>query len=125
MDLRNLDTRERAHEGVDVPLVIEGETQAGLDGEPITFRLRGIADPEIKRIATAAYKGVQTIEDFEKANRKVALAACIGWSGNWTLDGEKGVPFSKEALAKVLEIPSIANALATEVTKSVNFMKKP
>lgn len=125
MDLRNLDTRERAHEGVDVPLVIEGETQMGLDGEPITFRLKGIADPAVKRVATTAYKGAKAIEDFEAANRKVALAAVIGWSGNWTLDGEEGVPFSKDALAKVLEIPDIANALAMEVTKSANFMKKP
>ncbi len=44
MDLSRFDTREKAHEGVDVPLVINGETQIGRDGGPVTFKMRGVAD---------------------------------------------------------------------------------
>lgn len=125
MDLRSLDTRKRAHEGVDVPLVIGGETKLGVDGEPILFRMKGAEDAGIKRLLNSkVMKKLDTVEALEAFNKDVVMAACVGWSSNFQLDGAP-LPFSREALNELSDIPEVRNALAAEVGKSENFMAKP
>lgn len=127
MDLSRFDTRDKSHEGVNVPLVINGEAlYSEEDGEPLTFRLRGVADPEVQKIilqqrsATAG----RTPEEVLAADLKLARAAVVGWSDNWTLDGQK-VPFSKKAIEQVFSIPAIRQAVLAEVFRNGHFMKGP
>ncbi len=84
MDLSRFDTREKAHEGVDVPLVIDGEAAYGdEDGQPITFRLKGLADPEVHKVILQMTKAAsRTPEEVIAADLKLARAAVIGWSSS-------------------------------------------
>lgn len=124
MDLSRFDTREKAHEGVDVPLVIDGETVLGLDDKPITFRIKGAADPELQRVIMASVRSpAKTPEEMEAQDMKVIRAAVVGWSGNWTMEGEEPIPFSREAVAKVFSIPAIRRAIMPEIGRDAHFMK--
>ena len=124
MDLSRFDTREKAHEGVDVPLVIDGETVYGDDEEPVTFRIRGLHDPDVHRLILQGRRAgpKQTPEEVLRADLQLARAAVIGWSDNWTLDGEK-VPFSKAAIDRVFAVPAIRRTILAEVASEAHFMK--
>lgn len=124
MDLSRYDTREKAHEGVDVPLVIEGETIHGDDDRPVTFRIKGLADPEVHRILLTMRRGdSRTPEEVLASDLKLARAAVIGWSDNWTLGGEK-VPYSKGNIERVFAVPAIRRAVLAEVADDAHFMSK-
>lgn len=118
MDLTRYDTRELAHEGVDVPLVLDGEAVMGDDDEPVTFRLKGVADPEVMRVMREIAKGT----GGANSDLKLLRVAVAGWSDNWTLEGEH-VAFSPEGLAKVFAVPVIRRAVVAEVFRDANFMK--
>lgn len=123
MDLSRYDTRELAHSGVDVPLVIDGETVYGDDNEPITFKIKGLADPEVHKLilqGRGSYK--RTPEEVIASDLKLARAAVIGWSGNWTLEGAK-VPFSRANIEKVFSVPAIRRAVLAEVAEDTHFTK--
>lgn len=126
MDLSRYDTREKAHEGADVPLVINGETIFGDDDEPITFRIRGMADPEVHKIILAGMRSgpSRTPEEALASDMKLARAAVVGWSDNWLLDGER-VPFSRGAIEKVFAVPAIRKAILAEVGQDRHFTKGP
>ena len=125
MDLSRFDTREAAEAGVDVPLVIDGETILGDDKKPITFRVKGMAD---EAVHAAVLKGLnnpgKTPKDVLENDMRVLRAAVIGWSGNFTVKGEK-VPFSRDAIPVVMAIPEIRAAVAAEVFNRANFTPKP
>lgn len=124
-DLGAFDTREKAHEGVDVPLVIDGETVLGDDDQPITFRLKGIADPEVHKVILLTRSAFRrTPEEVLAADLKLARVAVVDWSDNWTLDGAK-VPFSRAAIEKVFAIPAIRRAVLAFVFDQAVFMKGP
>ena len=124
MDLSRYDTREKAHEGVDVPLVIDGETILGEDDEPVTFRIKGLADPEVHKIILAMRRGEsRTPEEVFASDMKLARVAVVGWSDNWSLAGEK-VPYSKANIEKVFSVPLIRRAVLAEVADDAHFMSK-
>lgn len=130
MDLARFDTRELAHEGVEVPLVIDGETIYGDDEQPVMFRIRGLADPEVHRILLASLRAgsSRTPEEQFASDMKLVRAAVIGWSDNWGIgndaDGKPAkVEFSKQNLEKVFGIPAIRRAVLAEIAKERHFMK--
>lgn len=121
MELSNFDTREKSHEGVEIPLVIDGETVLGDDDKPITFTIRGLADPEVHKLILQGRRAPnRTPEEVLAADLKLARAAVIGWSNNWTLQGEK-VPFSRQAIDKVFSVPAIRRAVLAEVADETHF----
>jgi hypothetical protein len=125
MDLSRFDTRAASEAGVDVPLVIDGETILGDDGQPITFHVKGMAD---EAVHAAVLKGLsnpgKTPKDVLDNDMRVLRAAVTGWSDNFTVSGEK-VPFSRDAILTVMAIPEIRAAVAHEVFERANFMPKP
>lgn len=125
MDLSRFDTREAAEAGVDVPLVIDGETILGDDERPITFRVKGVADEVVH---AAVLKGLhnpgKTPKDVLENDMRVLRAAVIGWSDNFTVKGEK-VPFHRDNIATIMAIPEIRAAVAREVFERANFTPKP
>ncbi len=122
MDLSRFDTREKAHEGVDVPLVIDGATIFGDDDAPITFRLKGLADPEVHKVILQMPKAAsRTPEEVLASDLKLARVAVAGWSDNWTLDGEK-VAFSRKAIETVFAVPAIRKAVLAEIFDAAHFM---
>ncbi|HEX8469971.1 MAG TPA: hypothetical protein VF633_02560 [Brevundimonas sp.] len=122
MDLTRYDTREKAHEGVDVPLIIDGETIIGDDDEPVTFRLRGIADPDVHRVILGLRRGdSRTPAEVLENDMRLARVAVAGWSGNWSLAGRK-VPYSREGIAEVFAVPTIRRAVLAEVLEDSHFM---
>lgn len=121
MELSNFDTREKSHEGVEIPLVIDGETVLGDDDKPITFTIRGLADPEVHKLILQGRRSPnRTPEEVLEADLKLARAAVIGWSDNWTLKGEK-VPFSKQAIKDVFSVPAIRRSVLAEVADERHF----
>ncbi len=123
MDLSAFDTRQKSHEGVDVPLVIDGETAYGSDGKPITFRVKGIADPEVRRLLMGSRNKVnRTPEEADEEDMKLMRAAVVGWSDNFTMNGEP-LPFSRDAVAKVFAIPLVRQAIVVELLSHRNFTK--
>ncbi len=122
-DLGSLDTREKAHEGAEVPLVVNGETFMGDDDKPVVFTIRGMADPEVHRLILQGQKtGSRTPAQVLEADLKLARAAVIGWSDNVKIDGQL-VPFSRDAIATVFSIPVVRSAILAEVFVTANFMK--
>jgi len=123
VDLNQFSTREKSHEGIDVALVINGETVYGDDEQPVTFRLKGVSDPEVQRVVLQTSKAPsRTPEEVLAADLKLARAAVVGWSDNWTLDGEK-VPFSRSAIEKVFAEPVLRRAVLSATYDSSRFMK--
>lgn len=125
MDLSRFDTREKAEAGVDVPLVLGGEAAIGDDGKPIMFRLRGPADD---RVADAVLRSLdkpgKTAKDVREADMRLLRVAVVGWSGNFTFQGEK-LAYSMEAVERIAAVPAIRRALVTEVLTEANFTTTP
>jgi hypothetical protein len=131
LDLSRFDTRERAHEGVDVPLVVDGETVMGDDDQPVTFRLKGLADPDVMKALMASARGgvARTPEELLAGEMKLVRVAVVGWSSNFSVgNDEKGNPvkvaFSRENVEKVFGIPAIRRAVIGEVATEAHFMKR-
>lgn len=123
MDLSRYDTREKASAGVDVPLEIEGETVIGDDDQPVTFRLKGIHDPEVQACLLRGSRSGEsrTPEEMLQGDMKLARAAVIGWSDNFTVHGEK-VPYSKANIEKVFANPVVRRAVLAKVADEHRFM---
>lgn len=123
MDLDRFETREKAHEGVNIPLVVDGETQYGDDDQPITFKMKGLVDPEVHRLILQSGRtgGARTPEEVLASDLKLARASCLGWSDNWTLKGRK-IAFSRSAVDEVFSVPVIRVAILGEVHKNAHFM---
>ncbi|EYD71596.1 hypothetical protein Rumeso_04997 [Rubellimicrobium mesophilum DSM 19309] len=102
--------------------MIEGATQYGDDDKPITFKVKGLADPDVHRLyLQQARSPSKTPEEVLAADLRFAQVAVLGWSANWKLDG-KAVPFSRGAVDKVFTIPAIRAAILSQVTKERHFM---
>lgn len=125
MDLSQFDTREKAEAGVDVALVIDGENIYGDDEKPITFRIKGMHD---EAVHAAVLKGLaapgKTPAAVVENDLRVLRAAVVGWSGNFTVKGEK-LPFTRANIDVVMGIPEIRSAVALEVFNRANFTQKP
>ena len=123
MDLSQFDTRQKAEEGVDVPLEIDGEVQySDLDGEPITFKIKGISDEAIQKAILDARKAKQnTPKEVKAADMKLARLAVLGWSENFLFEGEK-LPFNKKNLERVFSVPIVRAAVLAKVFETENFM---
>ena len=126
MDLSNFDPREAAETGVEIELKIDGEVvYSDEDDKPITFTLKGTYDPAVGELVMKDQNAPKhrTPEEAKKADMKLARAAIIGWSDNFTTNGEK-LPFSKANIEKVLDNPVIRRAVLMEVFRQANFMPK-
>lgn len=122
MDLSRFDTRQRAQEGVDIPLEIDGEVKYGDDDKPITFRTRGYLDPDVRKVIMKMQKSEpKTPEEADENEMSLARAAIIGWSDNFTVEGEQ-YSYSKENIAKVLAAPVIRSAVVMKVFEQHRFM---
>lgn len=123
VDLSQFDTREKAHEGVEVPLEIDGEVIKGDDGGPVTFTMKGIADPEVHTLILKGSKtDRRTSEEVMEADLKLARVACTGWSANFTLKGEK-VPFTRDNITRVFSIPLIRRTILAKIYADQLFLK--
>lgn len=130
MDLSRFDTRQLAAEGVELPLKVQGEIIPGDDGKPVVFRIRGSDDLAVKAAVMAAQRpeSVRTAEDVDASDIRIATAALIGWSDNFSLgNDDKGQPvklaFSRETVGKILVVPALRDAVLAEVFNRDNFMK--
>lgn len=126
MDLSQFDTREKAHDGVEVDLVINGETILGEeDGEPVRFTIKGVADPDVHRLILAQRRATaSTPDEVLAADLKLARVAVLGWSDNFTLAGE-AIPFSRKAIDKVFALPLVRRAILAEVMNEARFTNGP
>lgn len=124
MDLSRFETREKSHQGVNIPLVIGGEVVLGDDDKPVTFTMRGIADPEVNRVllANLAAPPSRTQEEVLQSDLRLARASCVGWSSNWMHEGEK-LEFSAASINRIFSVPVIRKALLGEIAKDKHFMK--
>lgn len=125
MDLSNFDPREAAELGVEIALKIDGEVIYGDDDEPITFTVKGVADPGIQEylLKTRDREPARTPEEVFEGDMKLARLAVVGWSDNFEVEGEK-FPFSKANIAKVMANPVVRRAILGEVLTEANFMPK-
>lgn len=128
MDLRQLDTRQKSAEGVFVPLVVDGETIIGDDRKPVTFRIKGTADPAVMQALLLGVKQSAggSPEQIMAGEMKLIRAAVIGWSDNWGIgDDAEGKPakvaFSKENLERVFSIPALRTAIMREIATESHF----
>lgn len=125
MDLARFDTREAAEAGTDVPLVIEGETIYGDDNMPVTFRLRGLDSEAVHSVVLKTMNSPgKTPKEVIENDLRLLRAAVIGWSGNFTVEGEK-IPFSRDAIDRVMSIPEIRVAVTPHVFRRQRFFSKP
>lgn len=122
MDLSRFDTRDAAESGVDIPLVINGETVYGDDDQPVMFRLKGIADRDVHALMLKAKPG-KTPQEVLDADLRLAQVAVVGWSDNFTVRGEK-IPYSRENVRRVMENPLVRRSVLAEVWNESNFMPK-
>lgn len=121
MDLSAFDTRQKASEGVEFPLVINGETVMGDNKKPITFTIKGAADPAIHdMILNRRDKIGNTSADVVSSDLELAKEAVVGWSDNFVLNGNKP-KFPKDVDA-VFAIPAIRNAILPKVYENKAFM---
>lgn len=125
MDLSSFDPREAAESGVEIELKINGEVIYGLDDEPVTFTIKGVADPDVQEVLLKARKAPDSSTPAEVLNSDLRLAkvAIIGWSDNFEVEGEK-LPFSKANIAKVMANPVVRRNVLAEVWREANFMPK-
>ena len=123
MDIDRFDTREKAHEGVEIPFVHRDQIVIGDDGQPVWFRMRGLDDPEVRRQVMTGMRGGQsrTPEEADAADMKLARASCVGWSDNWTHKGEK-IPFSPKNIERVFAIPAFRKFYLPKVADDEAFM---
>ena len=123
MDLSQFDTRQKAEQGVAFPLEIDGETVMGDDDKPITFTLKGIADEDVhKEFMRQQRSPAKTPEEVREADMRMARAAVSGWSGNFTVEGEK-VEFARDNIPKVFANPVVRAAVLAKVFDRKAFMK--
>lgn len=116
MDLNQFETRDKAEEGISFPLVIDGETIMGDDGKPITFHVRGVNAPDVQTLVLKSRKAeANTSEEIYIQDMKIARATVRGWSGNFTVGGEKVAYGSPKALEKVLGAPIVRGAVLAKV----------
>lgn len=129
MDLSQFDTREKAEAGADIPLRRGQDVVKGDDGEPITFRIKGVADNDVgdafftKAEALVKVKGKGMAVALEEYQKTVLRAAVIGWSDNFSYKGEKMV--FPDALEIIISIPAIRTMLFSEVQNEANFLPTP
>lgn len=124
-DLSRFDTRQAAEAGVDLPLVIDGETILGSDGHPITFRIKGIADEAVHTaVLRVAQKPGKTAQEVVENDMRLVRVAVTGWSDNFVVNGEH-IPFSREAIETVMAIPEVRAWAAGEIFRRSNFFSRP
>ncbi len=122
MDLSKFDTREKASAGIEAPLVIGGETVYGDDDKPVTFRTKGVADPEIHALVLKSIKsGDRTPKEVIESDIKLARVAIVGWSDNFTVVGEK-LEYSKANIEKVCANPVVRKAVLRPIFDEAAFM---
>lgn len=123
MDLDRFDTREKAEAGVDIPLVVKGKEILGNDGLPVTFKTKGLADPEVHKVLLNAKAAgiLRTPEEVFASDMKLARAGIIGWSSNFDVKGEF-LEFSAANLAKVMGNPIVRNAALNPIYDEDLFM---
>lgn len=125
MDLSKFDPRDGASRGVDVDLVVDGETVIGDDGQPVRFRIKGASDHTVHALLLRApRKASKTPEEVLEADMRLARVAVVGWSDNFTVNGKKP-EFSPAAVEDVMGNPVIRRAVLAEVFREANFMRKP
>lgn len=124
MDLSQFDTRQKADEGVSFPLIIEGETIYGDDGEPVTFSLRGINARDVQQYFITAKKKPDPATPDEALKNDMALLRLVvnGWSDNFEVEGEKYV-FSRENVEKVFAVPALRGFAVGKILEQRGFMK--
>lgn len=122
MDLSRFDTRQKAQEGVDIPLEIDGEVIHGDDDLPIVFRTKGIADPEVHALIMKSTRNVsRTPKEAIEDDMRLARVAVTGWSENFSVDGEK-VTYSRAAIDTVFANPVVRKAVLGRVFEEHRFM---
>lgn len=118
MDLNDFDTEKRASEGVAMVLrhpVTGAEMME--DKKPVTIRLLGCDAPEYVKAqnklankrhqqSVAARKFAVDAETAEKDEIELLVSATVGWDG--IKQGEKALPFSKEAARVLYQRPGLA-----------------
>lgn len=126
MDIDRFDTREKAHQGVDIPFEHGGEVIYGDDDKPVTFRMRGVDDPEVRRLIMVGRRAgaKRTPEEADEEDFKLARAACLGWSDNWTHKGEK-IPFDRKNIPRVFGIPAFRKFYLSKLLDDEAFMNGP
>jgi hypothetical protein len=125
MDLSNFDPREAAETGIQVELKIDGEVIYGDDDAPITFTIKGVADPDVQEAMLKARGAPEyrTAEEVYNADMRLARVAVVDWSDNFDVRGQK-LPFSKANLGEVFKNPVVRRAILAEVFREANFMPK-
>jgi hypothetical protein len=122
MDLSKFDTREKASAGIEAPLVIGGETVFGDDDKPVTFNTKGLDDPDVYALVMKAHNATsRTQKEVVESDLKLARAAITGWSGNFTVGGEK-LEYSKANIEKVCSIPLLRKAVLSPIGDEARFM---
>lgn len=123
MDLSQFDTRQKADEGVSFPLIIEGETIYGDDGEPVTFSLRGINAPDVQQYFISVKKKPDPATPAEALKNDMALLRLVvnGWSNNFDVEGEK-YAFSRENVEKVFALPVLRAFAVEKIIEMRGFM---
>jgi hypothetical protein len=123
MDLSKFDTRQKASEGIEAPLIIGEETVYGDDDKPVTFRTKGIADPEVHAALLKIVDGKgRTAKESAEFDMKLARIAIIGWSDNFEVEGEK-LEYSKANIEKVCANPVVRKAVLSPIFDEKSFMK--
>lgn len=123
MDLSSFDPRQKAADGVIFDLVIDDQTIIGTDGKPVTFTVKGIHDKGVRRVWMASAKKTSTTpEQAEAEDMKLAKAAVIGWSENFTVDG-KSVKSDPANIPKVFDNPVVRASVLAKIVDLHAFMK--
>lgn len=122
MDLSQFDTRDKAQEGVWIDLVIDGETVYGDDNEPVKFKIKGAADDEVRALVMKATRApASTPAEALESDMKLARAAILDWSDNFSVSGEK-VPYSRQNIVTVMGNPKVRNSIVTRIFDDKVFM---
>ena len=82
-----------------------------------------MADPDVHKVLLAGIRAgsSRTPEEVLASDIKLAKVACVGWSDNWSLDGEK-LAYSKANVERVFSIPPIRKALLGAIAQDRLFM---
>lgn len=80
-------------------------------------------DGEFKRLSQARIKEMTAaVDSGELTDVDIAEEVLVGWSG--VTDGEDEIPFSKSALAQMLDIPLVASAIVLAFFNSLTGAKR-
>lgn len=122
MDLAQFDTRQKAEAGVDIELEINGERVIADDGKPVTFKIKGAHDEDVRaHIIKSRKTEAATPKEIDNSDMKLARLAVIGWSNNFTTNGET-LPFSKQNIDLVFANPVVRAAVVAEIFETSHFM---